>query len=77
MLHDQDSTIMKTVSNRQPIPTGFIRDTETGECICPDHEYILSGHCQCLPGFGRNVDGDCVCPNHEVIDQETCICAPG
>ncbi len=56
---------------------GFIRDQNTKTCVCPEHEEIISGSCQCKAGFIRGTDGICVCPQYEHVSEDTCQCNDG
>jgi hypothetical protein len=55
--------------------SGFIRDPNTGRCVCPPADKILNGTCV-LSQVGT---GQCVCPENEYYDyvQRKCRCLEG
>jgi hypothetical protein len=57
---------------------GFIRDTSTGLCVCPQYEEYFNDTCVCVEGFVRDTaTGKCVCPQYELLKGDKCVCEPG
>jgi hypothetical protein len=53
---------------------GFVR--VHGKCVCPIHEILVNGACECEEGFER-VNGECVCPIHMQLQDGKCVCELG
>jgi hypothetical protein len=55
--------------------TGFIRDSNTGRCVCPSGYHIVNGTCVSV----ATESGNCVCTENEFYDyvQKKCRCLTG